>query len=69
MKKFDGVIIHPHPDLDACACVALSGVDVRDVHFLPAGEKQLPAQCPCCGERLTGNERILDHPLGDKGAA
>ncbi len=63
MKK--GVIIHPHPDLDACACVALAGE--TEVHFLPAGEKKLPVQCPCCGKRLTGQERVLDHPLGDKG--
>ncbi len=67
MGKLRRVIIHPHPDLDACACVAMSGVDARSVHFLPAGEKVLPAQCPCCGEKFTGEERILDHPLGDKG--
>ncbi len=61
------VIIHPRPDLDACACVALAGVHPRDVHFLPAGATAVPGTCPCCGIALTGKERILDHPLGEKG--
>lgn len=62
-----GVIVHVNPDLDACACVALAGVHPDDVHFLPAGAPAIPHVCPCCGRRLTGNERVLDHPLGEKG--
>lgn len=61
------IIIHPNPDLDACTCVALSGANPEDVHFLPAGSKDLPDVCPCCSGLLTGQERILDHPLGEKG--
>jgi len=60
------IIIHPNPDLDACACVVLAGVKVDDVHFLPANI-ELPETCPCCGRRFSGRERILDHPLGEKG--
>ncbi len=62
-----GVIVHVNPDLDACTCVALAGVHPNDVHFLPAGMPAIPHVCPCCGMRLTGNERVLDHPLGEKG--
>lgn len=62
-----GIIIHPNPDLDACVCAALSGVSAEDVHFLPAGETKLPIICSCCNRKLTGQERILDHPLGEKG--
>lgn len=61
------VIVHPNPDLDACLCIALSGASLEEVHFLPAGMTKLPVVCPCCGRRLTGKERILDHPLGEKG--
>ncbi len=61
------VIIHVTPDLDACMCVALSGADVQAVHFVPAGAPEIPAVCPCCGSRLSGAERVLDHPLGEKG--
>ena len=61
------VVVHPRPDLDACVCVALTGTQAQDVHFLPAGTVSLPAVCPCCGGQLTGSERILDHPLGEKG--
>jgi len=62
-----GIIIHPNPDLDACVCAALSGVSAEEVHFLPAGEVKLPVICSCCNRKLTGQERILDHPLGEKG--
>lgn len=62
-----GVIVHVNPDLDACVCVALARVHPADVHFLPAGMPAIPHVCPCCGRRLTGNERVLDHPLGEKG--
>jgi hypothetical protein len=61
------VIVHPRPDLDACVCIALAGVSPQDVHFLPAGATEIPSVCPCCGKPLTGAERILDHPLGEKG--
>lgn len=61
------VIVHPRPDLDACVCVTLAGASPQDVHFLPAGATEVPSVCPCCGKRLTGSERILDHPLGEKG--
>ena len=67
LRHGDGVIVHVNPDLDACACVALAGVDPRDVHFLPAGALAIPQICPCCGVHLTGRERVLDHPLGEKG--
>lgn len=60
-------IIHQNPDLDAVVCVALAGVGAEDVHFIPAGEKEIPVICPCCNKKLTGQERILDHPLGEKG--
>lgn len=60
-------IIHPHADLDACACVWASLA--IDVHFLPAHLRAMPEICPCCGEDFTkrGTPRILDHPLGEKG--
>jgi hypothetical protein len=61
------VIVHPRPDLDACVCITLAGAAPQDVHFLPAGATEVPEVCPCCGKRLTGAERILDHPLGEKG--
>ena len=61
------VIVHPFVDLDACTCVALAGVDVKDVHFLPANALAVPAVCPCCGGLFLGDERVLDHPLGMKG--
>lgn len=61
------IIVHPKPDLDACACIALAGARPQDVHFLPAGAPTIPSVCPCCGDRLTGRERVLDHPLGEKG--
>lgn len=61
------VIVHPAPDLDACVCAALAGAAPEDVHFLPAGTKAVLETCPCCGLRLTGKERLLDHPLGEKG--
>ena len=67
MIALSGVIVHVNPDLDACTCVALSGVHPDDVHFLPAGAPDIPHTCPCCGMRLTGRERVLDHPLGEKG--
>jgi len=63
----DSVIIHPCPDLDACICAALAGADSGSVHFLPAGASAVPRVCPCCGKHLSGTERILDHPLGEKG--
>lgn len=59
------LVLHQNPDLDAVACAAFVPND--GVHFWPAGVDRLPARCPCCGERLDGTERILDHPLGDKG--
>lgn len=59
------VIVHPSVDLDAIACIVASGLD--KVHFVPAGAKELPKVCPCHNEPLDGTERILDHPLGDKG--
>lgn len=61
------VIVHPRPDLDACVCIALTGATPQDVHFVPAGATEIPSVCPCCGKQLTGTERILDHPLGEKG--
>jgi hypothetical protein len=61
------VIVHPWPDLDACACVALAGAAPQDVHFLPSRATKVPSLCPCCGKQLTGAERVLDHPLGEKG--
>lgn len=61
------VIIHPKPDLDACACVTFAGAMPQDVHFLPAGATEVPSVCPCCGKQMIGVERILDHPLGEKG--
>lgn len=61
------MIIHVHPDLDAITCVALASVDVDYVHMLPAGIEKLPDVCPCHGRPLDPRERILDHPLGDKG--
>ena len=60
------VIIHPHVDLDACACVALASEE--EVHFVPAGMGELPTNCPCCGKSLPPDARILDHSLGEKGA-
>lgn len=63
----NSAIVHPRPDLDACVCATLVGADARSVHFLPAGATQVPDVCPCCGKHLSGAERILDHPLGEKG--
>lgn len=61
------VIVHPRPDLDACVCITLAGATPQEVHFLPAGATEVPSVCSCCGKRLTGAERLLDHPLGEKG--
>jgi hypothetical protein len=61
------VIVHPNPDLDAVTCIALSGARPEDVHFLPAGITEIPSACPCCGKKLSERDRILDHPLGEKG--
>lgn len=61
------VIVHVKPDLDACICITLASALPHDVHFLPAGITGIPSICPCCGKQLTGKERILDHPLGEKG--
>jgi hypothetical protein len=61
------LIVHPRVDLDACACITLAGAAPENVHFLPAGATEVPSECPCCGKQLTGTERILDHPLGEKG--
>ncbi|MCS7306407.1 MAG: hypothetical protein NZ602_15025 [Thermoguttaceae bacterium] len=55
------IVIHPHVDLDACACVALAGVPVDEVYFLPANATKVP-------DELAG-ARILDHDLGWKGAS
>jgi len=60
------VIAHPWSDLDACACITLASVSPQDVHFLPMGATEVLSVYPCCGKRLTGAERILDHPLGEK---
>ncbi len=53
------VVVHPYVDLDACACVALAGVDPQEVGFLPASATRLP-------EGLA-RARVLDHELGLKG--
>lgn len=53
------VVIHPWVDLDAAACVALTGVELEDVYFLPANAAEIPPEFQ--------NARILDHPLGMKG--
>lgn len=64
MKK--KIILHPHMDLDACACAWAAGAD--EVHFLPAHVRDLPAICPCCEQALDPTEVvILDHPVGEKG--
>ncbi|MDW8079905.1 MAG: hypothetical protein RMJ16_13580 [Thermoguttaceae bacterium] len=52
-------MIHPWVDLDAAACVALTGVAIEDVYFLPANATEIP-EC-------LKHARILDHPLGLKG--
>lgn len=62
------VIVHQSVDLDTCVCITLAGATAReDVHFLPAGAMEIPKICPCCQRQLTGAERVLDHPLGEKG--
>lgn len=61
------VIVHPHVDADAVVSATLAGAHPRDVHFVPAGYTAVPERCPCCGVAFTGEERILDHPLGMKG--
>lgn len=61
------IVIHPNVDLDACACVAFSGVQLADVHFVPANAKERPEICPCHGKPLSPEALFLDHPLGDKG--
>jgi hypothetical protein len=66
METKTSIVIHPHVDLDACACVAFAGAKVKDVHFVPAGARVLPETCPCCEGSLAG-ARVLDHPLGEKG--
>lgn len=53
------VVIHPWVDLDAATCVALTGVAIEDVYFLPANAPDVPAHLK--------EARILDHPLGHKG--
>jgi hypothetical protein len=53
------VVIHPWVDLDAAACVALTGVSIDQVYFLPANAEQLPSDLR--------DARVLDHPLGHKG--
>jgi hypothetical protein len=60
------MIVHQNPDLDAVACVALARARIDDVHFVPATH-ELPESCPCHGRPLRADERILDHPAGDKG--
>lgn len=64
------IVVHPSVDLDACACVALSGVSLGNdmpVHFWPAGLKARPETCPCCNQPVPEAVRILDHSLGQKG--
>ncbi|MDP3769769.1 MAG: hypothetical protein U1A23_02285 [Candidatus Sungbacteria bacterium] len=61
------VVVHPFVDLDACTCIAFAGADMKDVHFLPANALAVPAVCPCCGGAFLGDERVLDHPMGEKG--
>lgn len=53
------VVVHPCVDLDACACVALAGVDPQEVAFLPADATTLPTGL--------AKARVLDHDLGLKG--
>ncbi len=57
--KIPLAVTHPHVDLDAAACIALLGIPVDDVGFLPASAKSLP-------EAWQG-ARVVDHPLGHKG--
>lgn len=61
------VVVHPRPDVDAVACVALSGASRDEVHYLPADAKYVPSVCPCCNKRLPPDTRVLDHPAGEKG--
>lgn len=61
------MIIHQHPDLDAVTCVALTGGYPYAVHMIPAGAQEIPSVCPCHGAPLDPGERVLDHPLGEKG--
>jgi hypothetical protein len=53
------VVIHPHVDLDACACVALSDVPLDAVRFLRADAGDVPPELAAA--------RILDHEMGEKG--
>ncbi len=53
-------VVHPHVDLDACACVALTNTHPEAIAFLPANATQLPDNWR--------DARVLDHALGVKGA-